>query len=130
MVHLNIMMIMLLLPFYFVLLHSFSSTIEGRVLLNLPNVNSTTKSLKDPDNKIIWIRHMITRQDEVKRGGEVMGSRPPRCQGRCAPCGGRCVAVQVPWVSVSNIEYARGDHSSDYKPITWKCKCGHSLFNP
>ena len=51
-----------------------------------------------------------------------MGSKPPRCEGRCKSCG-HCEAIQVPIysTSVSNI---------DYKPITWKCKCGSSLFNP
>ncbi|KAK9749695.1 hypothetical protein RND81_02G144300 [Saponaria officinalis] len=93
-------------------------TIQGRVLLNITNVNPTTN--KSPK---------ITKEEKTMIKGQVMGSRPPKCQGRCGSCGGHCVAVQVP-SSVPNIEYARGELSSDYKPITWKCQCGPFLFNP
>ncbi|KAH9614081.1 hypothetical protein KSS87_003168 [Heliosperma pusillum] len=90
----------------------------GRMLLKLTDVNSATKSQK-----------IIIEEEKVMIIGRIIGSRPPRCQGRCYSCGGHCVAVQVPTVSVSNLEYARGE-SSDYKPITWKCKCGSFLFDP
>ncbi|XP_052197015.1 EPIDERMAL PATTERNING FACTOR-like protein 2 [Diospyros lotus] len=71
-----------------------------------------------------------------------IGSRPPRCQRRCSSCG-HCEAIQVPtepqvitagsknssaWMSRNG--YASRDDSSDYKPISWKCKCGNSIFNP
>ncbi|OAY33558.1 EPIDERMAL PATTERNING FACTOR-like protein 2 [Manihot esculenta] len=75
---------------------------------------------------------MITRSQ--------IGSRPPRCERRCSSCG-HCEAIQVPTnpqvnngnrnsSSVSNIAYARGDDSSNYKPMSWKCKCGNLIFNP
>ncbi|XP_041016593.1 EPIDERMAL PATTERNING FACTOR-like protein 2 [Juglans microcarpa x Juglans regia] len=70
-----------------------------------------------------------------------IGSRPPRCESRCSSCG-HCEAIQVPanpqvkngnrnFSRVSNAAaYARGDDSSNYKPISWKCKCGNLIFNP
>ena len=70
-----------------------------------------------------------------------IGSRPPRCQRRCSSCG-HCEAVQVPIVpqlhshrtshfyAAPTVEYSRGDYISNYKPMTWKCKCGNAIFNP
>ncbi|KAL6521584.1 hypothetical protein OROGR_018153 [Orobanche gracilis] len=69
-----------------------------------------------------------------------IGSRPPRCDGRCSSCG-HCEAIQVPTNSqirrqntkstaVSVINYARGDDTSNYKPMSWKCRCGNLIFNP
>ncbi|KAK0603513.1 hypothetical protein LWI29_005758 [Acer saccharum] len=79
-----------------------------------------------------------------------IGSRPPRCERRCSTCG-HCEAIQVPTnpqvqnrnhnsssssssssSSISaNIAYARGgDDSSNYKPMSWKCKCGKFIFDP
>ncbi|OAY35653.1 EPIDERMAL PATTERNING FACTOR-like protein 2 [Manihot esculenta] len=69
-----------------------------------------------------------------------IGSRPPRCERRCSSCG-HCEAIQVPtnpqvnhgngnYPKVSNVAYARGDDLSNYKPMSWKCKCGNLIFNP
>uniref|UniRef100_A0A5B7BI60 Epidermal patterning factor-like protein n=1 Tax=Davidia involucrata TaxID=16924 RepID=A0A5B7BI60_DAVIN len=69
-----------------------------------------------------------------------IGSRPPRCERRCSSCG-HCEAIQVPTnpqmktgssnsSSTSTIAYSRGDDNSNYKPMSWKCKCGNSIFNP
>ncbi|XP_021717878.1 EPIDERMAL PATTERNING FACTOR-like protein 2 [Chenopodium quinoa] len=90
----------------------FSTTIEGRMLLTVTNDDNSISSLPQRSNE----------EAAALRGREI-GSRPPRCEGRCKSCG-HCEAVQVPTtisISVSNIEY---------KPITWKCKCGNSVFNP
>ncbi|XVF59193.1 hypothetical protein PTKIN_Ptkin07bG0255600 [Pterospermum kingtungense] len=72
-----------------------------------------------------------------------IGSRPPRCERRCSSCG-HCEAIQVPTnpqvrngntnmkssTLISDVAYARGDDSSNYKPMSWKCKCGNFIFNP
>ncbi|KAB1202016.1 EPIDERMAL PATTERNING FACTOR-like protein 2 [Morella rubra] len=69
-----------------------------------------------------------------------IGSRPPRCESRCRSCG-HCEAIQVPtnpqvhnrninFSRVSNVAYARGDDTTNYKPMSWKCKCGNLIFNP
>lgn len=79
-----------------------------------------------------------------------IGSRPPKCELRCNSCG-HCEAVQVPITTPitkghiikrrqhshsaaatysSSIAYARGDGTSNYKPMSWKCKCGDIIFNP
>ncbi|PWA55833.1 hypothetical protein CTI12_AA426280 [Artemisia annua] len=104
----------------------FSSLAQGRMLLDKPaNTNSQVE-----DEKTI-LRGQI-------------GSRPPRCERRCGSCG-HCEAIQVPTtpqiknaknglknptVGSVTIQYARGDYSSNYKPMSWKCKCGSYIFNP
>ncbi|XP_057990445.1 EPIDERMAL PATTERNING FACTOR-like protein 2 isoform X2 [Hevea brasiliensis] len=74
---------------------------------------------------------------------QVIGSTPPRCEGMCSTCG-HCEAVQVPVTTevhehsrthlsaapISNIASSRGDDVSNYKPMSWKCKCGDLIFNP
>ncbi|KAK1351668.1 Epidermal patterning factor-like protein [Heracleum sosnowskyi] len=69
-----------------------------------------------------------------------IGSRPPRCERRCGSCG-HCEAIQVPTnpqikggnknsTTVFKIAYSRGEDNSNYKPMSWKCKCGNFIFNP
>ncbi|KAL3751401.1 hypothetical protein ACJRO7_012254 [Eucalyptus globulus] len=87
----------------------------------------------------------------MKRMRSLIGSSPPTCERKCSSCG-HCEAVQVPFVpqqvrgprrlrsarshtaSASTRAmtacYSRGDDISNYKPMTWKCKCGGMLFNP
>ncbi|KAK1323787.1 EPIDERMAL PATTERNING FACTOR-like protein 2 [Acorus calamus] len=74
----------------------------------------------------------------------MIGSRPPSCDRRCSSCG-HCEAVQVPAVpqdkknkighssasSKSSITTSsRGDDTTNYKPMSWKCKCGDLILNP
>ncbi|KAK1315695.1 EPIDERMAL PATTERNING FACTOR-like protein 2 [Acorus calamus] len=67
----------------------------------------------------------------------MIGSRPPRCGGRCSSCG-NCEAVQVPAVPQDRKSKRRhyyyisirGDDTTNYKPMSWKCKCGNLIFNP
>ncbi|TKW29823.1 hypothetical protein SEVIR_3G420601v4 [Setaria viridis] len=81
----------------------------------------------------------------------MVGSRPPICAGMCWWCGGRrCVAVQVPITPQQDNKkiphhHAHGgrggassssalmqkkkaaasyDDRSNYKPLSWRCKCG------
>ncbi|XP_020217809.1 EPIDERMAL PATTERNING FACTOR-like protein 2 [Cajanus cajan] len=70
-----------------------------------------------------------------------IGSRPPRCERRCRSCG-HCEAIQVPTnpqaqngkINSSNVSttiaYTMGEGGSNYKPMSWKCKCGNRIFNP
>uniref|UniRef100_A0A0E0D602 DUF676 domain-containing protein n=1 Tax=Oryza meridionalis TaxID=40149 RepID=A0A0E0D602_9ORYZ len=58
----------------------------------------------------------------------LIGSRPPRCEGKCAPCG-RCEAVQVPVAPRAGrlrAFFFRADDddesSTNYKPLNWKCR--------
>ncbi|KAM3310953.1 hypothetical protein ACQJBY_031554 [Aegilops geniculata] len=84
---------------------------------------------------------------KVVEGAEAMsaariGSRPPRCEGRCALCG-RCEAVQVPVAprdkggSHFRLSGALGggdddEGSTNYKPLNWKCRCAdrRPILNP
>lgn len=75
----------------------------------------------------------------------LIGSRPPRCERvRCRSCG-HCEAIQVPTnpqtkfhspssssssSEIIDLDYIRGDDNSNYKPMSWKCKCGNSIYNP
>ncbi|KAF0909985.1 hypothetical protein E2562_001235 [Oryza meyeriana var. granulata] len=87
----------------------------------------------------------------------VIGSRPPSCEGRCRSCG-HCEAVQVP-ISPQELQKKSGqvdskkkkklghgdraaaaaggrtmpdsyDDHSNYKPLSWRCKCGGLILNP
>ncbi|KAL0395856.1 UNVERIFIED_CONTAM: EPIDERMAL PATTERNING FACTOR-like protein 2 [Sesamum calycinum] len=84
----------------------------------------------------------VNEEDKAVLRAQI-GSRPPRCDGRCISCG-HCEAIQVPTnpqtgsragsrsssTTVPVIAYARGDDNSNYKPMSWKCKCGNLIFNP
>ncbi|XP_050366211.1 EPIDERMAL PATTERNING FACTOR-like protein 2 [Argentina anserina] len=91
----------------------------------------------------------VLNEEDTGRGerfdARQIGSRPPQCRRRCGSCG-HCVAVQVPVApqkrssspaastsetSPKRTAYSRGgDDLSNYKPISWKCKCGDLFFNP
>ncbi|KAF1871305.1 hypothetical protein Lal_00020097 [Lupinus albus] len=97
---------------------------EGRTITNLIEV--TQKGMKE--------RRMVM---VVKAQ---IGSRPPKCEGRCRTCG-HCEAVQVPvepifqrhrshYSTTATIYSSRSDDFSNYKPMSWKCKCGDYFFNP
>ncbi|KAL5217935.1 hypothetical protein ABZP36_018619 [Zizania latifolia] len=89
----------------------------------------------------------------------VIGSRPPSCEGRCNSCE-HCEAVQVPISPQQlQKKRGQGDHSkrkkkklshgvradaaaggrampdsyydrSNYKPLSWRCKCRGLILNP
>ncbi|KAF7809968.1 EPIDERMAL PATTERNING FACTOR-like protein 2 [Senna tora] len=86
---------------------------------------------------------VVGEEDKTSLSAQI-GSRPPRCEGRCSWCG-HCEAIQVPTNPQMQKEkkmkssrlstiaaYGRGDDSStsNYKPMSWKCKCGNLIFNP
>ncbi|KAF7051982.1 hypothetical protein CFC21_060154 [Triticum aestivum] len=83
----------------------------------------------------------------------VIGSRPPSCAGRCRSCG-HCEAVQVP-ISPHELQKRKKkekelgrhggraaasgggrampssyDDHSNYKPLSWRCKCGRLILSP
>ena len=79
----------------------------------------------------------------------MIGSRPPSCAGRCRSCG-HCEAVQVP-ISPQELQKRRKkklghgsraaaaagrampasyDDHSNYKPLSWRCKCGRLILDP
>ncbi|KAA8531515.1 hypothetical protein F0562_006132 [Nyssa sinensis] len=88
--------------------------------------------------KLVGHSQAVEEEKEILRGQT--GSSPPRCERRCSSCA-QCEAIQVPTIpqiktgsnnpsSTSTIAYSRGDDGSNYKPMSWKCKCGNSIFNP
>ncbi|XP_076926263.1 EPIDERMAL PATTERNING FACTOR-like protein 2 [Bidens hawaiensis] len=117
--HLTISLIFLLIPFT----THFRSSAKGRMLVK-PATSSQVEVEKT------FLRGQI-------------GSRPPRCERRCGSCG-HCEAIQVPTTPQSKAAingvkdptvgatnaYSRGDYSSNYKPMSWKCKCGSFIFDP
>ncbi|KAK4274228.1 hypothetical protein QN277_017486 [Acacia crassicarpa] len=102
---------------------------EGREIPTLTPVSNSYKGMEEPGL--------------VKEWKPQIGSRPPRCEGRCTSCG-RCEAVQVPVTpqvqrhgrtgttrsETRVIPLSRSDDLSNYKPMSWKCKCGNYFFNP
>jgi len=85
-----------------------------------------------------WFLQIINEDKTILRPR--IGSRPPKCERRCRSCE-HCEAIQVPtnpraqngkknsW-KFSSVTYARVGGSSNYKPMSWKCKCGNLIFNP
>ncbi|KAK7351517.1 hypothetical protein VNO77_11038 [Canavalia gladiata] len=101
---------------------------EGRTFSNL--IEAGQKDMKE--------------QESIMVAKPRIGSRPPKCEKRCRSCG-HCEAVQVPVVpqtqshrrshyskarTAAAVTYSRGDDLSNYKPMSWKCKCGDNFFNP
>lgn len=100
---------------------------------------------------LTWEYLSVHMQKDMKKREPMMvaksqiGSRPPKCERRCSTCE-HCEAVQVPVVpqiqthrshyssaraTTIVVSYSsRGDDLSNYKPMSWKCKCGNYLFNP
>ncbi|CAN6202958.1 unnamed protein product [Urochloa humidicola] len=84
---------------------------------------------------------------EMKGRRALIGSRPPRCERVCMSCG-HCEAVQVPIVpqdhhlQIQNRAAATNDAISaalfayrvngitNYKPLSWKCRCGGTILDP
>ncbi|KAL5198466.1 hypothetical protein ABZP36_001978 [Zizania latifolia] len=101
-------------------------------------------TIKEPDE---------TRGEKMKMEGRgLIGSRPPRCERVCMSCG-HCEAVQVPIVPQDLKREAKADEQqhvasaaaisisaavftyrvnglSNYKPLSWKCKCGGIILDP
>ncbi|XP_017696169.1 EPIDERMAL PATTERNING FACTOR-like protein 2 isoform X1 [Phoenix dactylifera] len=120
---------------------------EGRSLfklLEIANVSSFSFGLSLVDTSSFHLQSYVTVMDWMQGRGEevgmaraLIGSRPPRCEGKCTSCG-HCEAVQVPVVPqvrnggghFFNTITSKGDESSNYKPMNWKCKCGDTLHNP
>ncbi|KAJ4962681.1 hypothetical protein NE237_022620 [Protea cynaroides] len=92
------------------------------------------------DLKLIELTDQMGREEKAVVRSHI-GSRPPTCEKKCSSCG-HCVAIQVPAdpqkrsgdsrhsSKVSTIAYSRGEDNSNYKPMSWKCKCGDRIFNP
>ncbi|XP_021888809.1 EPIDERMAL PATTERNING FACTOR-like protein 2 [Carica papaya] len=101
---------------------------EARAISEL--INATQKADHEEDKVMMMVRRNL------------IGSAPPRCERRCKSCE-HCEAIQVPVTNVNqnrrrshytsatlSIPDSRGDDVSNYKPISWKCKCGNFIFNP
>ncbi|KAL4377487.1 hypothetical protein GQ457_02G008600 [Hibiscus cannabinus] len=103
-------------------------------LLILSTTQVGYKAQGRPNPKSDSFSKAVNEEKGIMRGR--IGSRPPRCERRCSSCE-HCEAIQVPIdPRVRNgtlnfdAAYARGVGNSNYKPMSWKCKCGNSIFNP
>ncbi|XP_064963821.1 EPIDERMAL PATTERNING FACTOR-like protein 2 [Musa acuminata AAA Group] len=110
---------LLLLMLFLLSYNPIKHSVEGRSLLTLLEVASG-------------------RGEEKATVRALVGSRPPICERRCITCG-HCEAVQVPVIPQEKKSRSRqflgtatvrGDYSSNYKPLSWKCKCGDLIFDP
>ncbi|XP_006657426.1 EPIDERMAL PATTERNING FACTOR-like protein 2 [Oryza brachyantha] len=135
------------LPIFFsILLLFFSMEVAPSDARRLPLKLLEVGNIKEePDGS--------TRGEKMKmEGRNLIGSRPPRCERVCMSCG-HCEAVQVPIVpqqlkrsetkageaaavvvSATAINAAvftyRVNGLSNYKPLSWKCKCGGIILDP
>ncbi|KAJ9562380.1 hypothetical protein OSB04_007540 [Centaurea solstitialis] len=121
-------------------LHHFA--IISLLFLSIPSTTQL-RSVAQGRMMVKQATHSQVEEKMILRGQ--IGSRPPRCERRCGSCG-HCEAIQVPTTPQTKnhhevkitpttkgsvtIAYARGDYSSNYKPMSWKCKCGSFIFNP
>ncbi|KAL1833607.1 hypothetical protein ACET3Z_003258 [Daucus carota] len=63
-----------------------------------------------------------------------LGSTPPSCHNKCNQCH-PCMAVQVPApprpLRATRFDPSSpGNNYSNYKPLSWKCRCNNHLYNP
>jgi hypothetical protein len=78
-----------------------------------------------------------TTMERRRRRRSLIGSRPPRCERVCMSCG-HCEAVQVPIVPQEGrarqeqalFGYRVNGGVANYKPLSWKCKCGGAILDP
>ncbi|KAL9313487.1 hypothetical protein ACSQ67_018939 [Phaseolus vulgaris] len=105
----------------------------------------TAKARVISSNLIHAAQKDMKKREPMMVAKSQIGSRPPKCERRCSTCE-HCEAVQVPVVpqiqthrshyssaraTTIVVSYSsRGDDLSNYKPMSWKCKCGNYLFNP
>ncbi|XP_051126723.1 EPIDERMAL PATTERNING FACTOR-like protein 2 [Andrographis paniculata] len=103
--------------------HSKLFTAQGRRLLPKTADNSTNNSAVVEEKSIFRTQ---------------IGSRPPQCDRRCSWCT-HCQAIQVPtnptrrnFPATNDVvsERSSDEGTSNYKPMSWKCKCGDLIFNP
>ncbi|KAK4799005.1 hypothetical protein SAY86_024370 [Trapa natans] len=128
------------------------------ILAFLTNSSSLSVSAKVNLNKFTYAGRaamVSSGPSKGEAGWEVViarvqriGSTPPICNRKCNSCG-PCEAIQVPmnpqemelWLGrkgsssslVVGEYYSRDggyDEGSNYKPMSWKCKCGKIIFNP
>ncbi|KAL6843629.1 hypothetical protein ACP4OV_026691 [Aristida adscensionis] len=136
----------------FALLYPSSSLLLLLLLLSFQGLcytqgRSLHFHLEDPHRKVAGEGSAATATATAE--ALMIGSRPPRCEGKCAPCG-RCEAVQVPVAprvdrgkaaaaGRARPFRAAGDDDgddgggggrvvvdegyTDYKPLNWKCRC-------
>ncbi|KAF0905546.1 hypothetical protein E2562_007343 [Oryza meyeriana var. granulata] len=133
------------LPIFFSILLLFSMEVAHSDARRLPLKLLEVGNIKEEPDE--------TRGEKMKmEGRNLIGSRPPRCERVCMSCG-HCEAVQVPIVphelkreteaaadeqqhvvSATAISAAvftyRVNGLSNYKPLSWKCKCGGIILDP
>ncbi|XP_066393224.1 EPIDERMAL PATTERNING FACTOR-like protein 2 [Miscanthus floridulus] len=125
-----------ILLFLFYILLLLASSME--VAFSDANSGGTDKVMaanKQEAARIKW-----ERETEGRRA--LIGSRPPRCERVCMSCG-HCEAVQVPIVPQEEKARAatavtlaaamftyRVDGITNYKPLSWKCRCGGTILDP
>uniref|UniRef100_A0A0E0LGT9 Epidermal patterning factor-like protein n=1 Tax=Oryza punctata TaxID=4537 RepID=A0A0E0LGT9_ORYPU len=144
------------LPLFFpilLLLLIFSMEVAHSDARRLPLKLLEVGTIKEEPDETIGKKMEMEMEMEGRR---LIGSRPPRCERVCMSCG-HCEAVQVPIVpqviqktqtkaaaaaaeqeqhvvSATAISAAvftyRVNGLSNYKPLSWKCKCGGIILDP
>nr|XP_017218477.1 PREDICTED: EPIDERMAL PATTERNING FACTOR-like protein 2 [Daucus carota subsp. sativus] len=121
------------------LIHAHHKLIRSTIYLLFLLISTSTHHSYTAAGRILGDPLAGSQEDKSILSGQI-GSRPPRCERRCGSCG-HCEAIQVPTnpqikagnknsTTVYKIAYSRGEDNSNYKPMSWKCKCGNFIFNP
>ncbi|CAM0905269.1 unnamed protein product [Alopecurus aequalis] len=132
----------MLLPLFFFLSVLFLASMD------VAHSDATTGRLPPRLLEIGTSKEEEARRGMLKMRRSLIGSRPPRCERVCISCG-HCEAVQVPIVPQHHKKKAGQEHPvvsvigaamlttyrvngglSDYKPLSWKCRCGGIILDP
>ncbi|KAJ3672828.1 hypothetical protein LUZ60_006202 [Juncus effusus] len=77
------------------------------------------------------LNHQEAAQENIVE--KMIGSKPPTCEELFFQ-NGKCKPVQVPVVSKDELKTtlssSNGEDYSNYKPLSWKCKCGDFILTP
>ncbi|KAJ8534963.1 hypothetical protein K7X08_016691 [Anisodus acutangulus] len=72
---------------------------------------------------------VITDCGKETRGMKV-GSRPPRCEGKCLNCR-PCIATLIAPIHQGKLTISANSKEDDtYYLLAWRCKCANKLFQP
>ncbi|XP_059318605.1 EPIDERMAL PATTERNING FACTOR-like protein 6 [Lycium ferocissimum] len=61
--------------------------------------------------------------------GMKLGSRPPRCEGKCLNCR-PCIATLIAPIHQGKLVVSASKEDDTYYLLAWRCKCANKFFQP
>ncbi|XP_042489386.1 EPIDERMAL PATTERNING FACTOR-like protein 8 [Macadamia integrifolia] len=68
--------------------------------------------------------------ENVKQRKQVLGSRPPRCVGKCLNCKPCMATLVIPPHQRSGEKMSSHEEDDSYYLLSWKCRCGDKFYQP